>query len=86
MSLVLTQNGLPYVEPATRELQTTKMEIIKVYSEIGLLKSTVETRRAQIEDAHKNWYKEAVELAKKLGTEPTYQQVRKKEWKINVLN
>ena len=71
MSLVLAQNGLSYVEPATRKLQATKMEVVKAYSEIGLLKSTVETKRAQIEDAHKNWYKKAAELAGKVGTEPT---------------
>ena len=49
--------------------QATKMEVVKAYSEIGLRKSTVETKRAQIEDAHKNWYKKAVELAKKVGTD-----------------
>ena len=75
MSLVLAQNGLSYVEPATRKLQATKMEVVKAYSEIGLLKSTVETKRAQIEDAHKNWYKKAVELAEKVGTEPTMPRI-----------
>ena len=63
------------MEPATRRLQATKMKVVKAYSEIGLLKSTVETKRAQIKDAHKNWYKEAVELAEKVGTEPTMPRI-----------
>ena len=43
MSFVLAQNGLSYVETATRKLQATKMEVVIVCSEIGLPKSTVET-------------------------------------------
>ena len=35
----------------------------------------METKRAQIEDAHKNWCKEAVELAEKVGTEPTMARI-----------
>ena len=29
MSLVLAQNGLSYMEPATRKLQATKMEVVR---------------------------------------------------------
>ena len=71
MSLVVACRGLSYVAPATTKLQAKRMEIMKVYSEIGSLKNVVMEKRQKIDETHRHWYELAVNLTKSIGTSPS---------------
>ena len=71
MSLVVARRGLSYVAPATTKLQAKRMEIMKAYSEIGSLKNVVMEKRRKIDETRRHWYKQTVNLAKSVGTNPS---------------
>ena len=71
MSLVVARRGLSYVAPATTKLQPKRMEIVKAYSKIGSLKNVVMEKRRKIDETHRHWYEQAVNLAESVGTSPS---------------
>ena len=71
MSLIVARRGLSYVAPATTKLQAKRMEIVKAYSEIGSLKNVVMEKRRKIDETHRHWYEQTVNLAKSVGTSPS---------------
>ena len=71
VSLIVARNGLSYVAPATAKLQRKQMEIVKAYSEIGILTKLVKEKREKISETHNDWYQKSVSLAQRVGTTPS---------------
>ena len=65
MSLVVARRGLSLCSTCHN-----KMNIVKAYSEIASLKNVVMEKRRKIDETHRHWYEQAVNLAKSVGTSP----------------
>ena len=65
MSLVVARRGLSLCSTCHN-----KMDIMKAYSEIASLKNVVMEKRQKIDETHRHWCEQAVNLAKSVGTSP----------------
>ena len=70
ISLVVAKHLTDYTNPATRKFQYEANDIIKGYEQVELLKHTVETLKANVDEYHETWFEEAKRLANFVGVEP----------------
>ena len=59
IGLFVVSNCLNYCLSLTRKLQLKEMDIIKGYREIGLLQSTLDYVRTNLNEKHHVWYLQA---------------------------
>ena len=79
VSLIVVRSGLLYVATATAKLQLKQMEIVKAYSEIGILTKLVKEKREKISETHNDWYQKSVSLAQRVGTTPSTPRICSKQ-------
>ena len=73
--LVITRNILNYAKAPTKKLQGVKIDIVKGYQEIDLLKSAVMEVRNNINEYHRNWFEEATKLASLVDSSKTMPRI-----------
>ena len=71
IALFVVSNCLNYCLSLTRKLQLKEMDIIKGYREIGLLQSTLDYVRTNLNEKHHVWYLQAENLARTVNCTPS---------------
>ena len=73
--MVIVRYILDLTRPATVKLQRKEMDLLKAHSEITTLKNALKDLRSNIDVAHHQLYEESVELAAKIGLQPSKSRV-----------
>ena len=72
IALVTVQNVFNYTHSTTVKLQWREGDILKAYTEIDVIKNTLQNKvRKNIDKYHTKWFAIAVELGKKVNVLPT---------------
>lgn len=71
MTLVIVKYILNLTRPATVKLQSEEMDILKAEQEIATLQNALEDMQTNIEGHHHRLFEEAVQLAEKVGIQPS---------------
>ena len=79
VSLVITRNVLSLTHGVTVLLQDRSIDIMDNISHINNLKNTMMNCRNQVDLYHGKWYKEALDLAEKVGVEEKMKRVVKRQ-------
>ena len=79
VSLVITRNVLSLTHSVTTLLQDRSIDIMDNISHIDNLKNTVMNCRNKVNVYHDKWYKEALDLADKVGVEEKRKRVVKRQ-------
>ena len=67
-----SQNVLSYTHATTAKLQTSEGDIVKGYSEIDIIKGTLQnTIRKHINSYNDTWFDKATKLAETVGVSPS---------------
>ena len=80
INLVVVRNILGYIGPLTAELQKVKIDILGVYDAVDNAMDTLVSVRANVDEKHTTWYKEAESFAQEIDipiTKPRYTGVQK---------
>ena len=68
-NLIIIQRVLSYTRYITVKLQKIEMDIMKGYSEVNVIRTTVKEIREDVDKHHKEWYDRIKELSKSLDTD-----------------
>lgn len=71
VTLVIVKYILNLTRPATVKLQSEEMDILKAEQEIATLRNALKDMQTNIEGHHHRLFEEAVQLAEKVGIEPS---------------
>ena len=71
MCLVIVSRLLDATRPLTKLLQSPILDVVSAVQNISLLFCVLQRLRREVDDVHKEWYKEAVQLASTVGTIPS---------------
>ena len=74
-TLVIVRYILDFARPATVKLQRKEMYLLKAHSEITTLKNALLGLRSNIDVEHHQLYEESVELAARIGLQPSKPRV-----------
>ena len=70
ITLVVVREGMSYIKPATVKLQREDNDIVKVYSQVHILKTALKQARISVEQKHHAYFNRAKELGEAVGTVP----------------
>ena len=74
-NLIIIQRVLSYTRYITVKLQKIEMDIMKGYSEVNVICTTVKEIGEDVDKHHKEWYDRIKELAKSLDTDERSQRI-----------
>ena len=69
--LVIVSRMLEITRPLTKQLQSPTIDVVACQDEVNLLCTMLQRNRNEISELHQEWFREAVEIAEKVGTTPS---------------
>ena len=69
MAFIVVKNCLHLLKGMTVKLQKRDIDIIEAYRMINDTKNKIKNLRTNLDKEHQGWFKEAQEMAEKLGAE-----------------
>ena len=70
-AFTITSSVLAYTHDLTIKLQRRTEDVVKAGAEIGTVKAEHQKLPEDVVSYHNNWWKEALEMAEKVGVEPS---------------